>query len=189
MACRIVLGVSAIAILAMMYPAYQGLSVLPDIQSGQDRLRAQRDEAVSKRTELERELEEVRIRRGDRGGETGGANVLILAGSSREAQAENPRIPARPGHSVQPVLAGFDLTRAGGLQRTVVLRIRIVQTGQTTWEHRCTAREVWDSANHLICVLVPAGALNPGNFEFSITEAAGGAPVYRAPFRVEKSVR
>lgn len=186
---RIVAASAAVVAVILAYPAYQGTVQVPSLRQAQVRLVEERDQARARGEDLARQVQEAQTSHGAGPTWTGGVNMLVLAGTSRAAEAELPRLSLRTGQTVQPVLAGYDLTRGGSLQRTIVLAIRPVESTSNVWTHRCTAREVWDGPNQLVSVLVPARVLTKGSYELMISEAAASSPVYRAPFRLDTVAR
>ena len=181
---------AAVVAIVLAYPAYQGMVAVPSLRQSQERLVVERDQARARGEDLARQVQEAQTSHGAGAPAwTGGVNMLVLAGTSRDADAELPRLSLRAGQTVQPVLAGFDLTRGGRLQRTIVVAIRPVASPTSVWTHRCTAREVWDAPNQIVSVLVPASVLTKGNYELTISEAAAASPAYRAPFRVDVAAR
>ncbi len=181
--------VATVAAIVLAVPVYRSASLMPTLRQNQARLLAERDEARARGDNLARQLEQVRAVPGQDTPAGGGINVLVLAGTTRDAIAETPRLAVRPGASVQPILAGFDLRHGGGLDRTVVLTVTPLRGGRGGWTHRCSAREIWDPVNQVVSVLVPAEALLPGNYEFSLREASATSPTYRAPFKVIAAAR
>jgi hypothetical protein len=155
----------ALAVLAVLLavPAYQGLVTLP-----RERARQSERAAATAPTPTP----------GPVAWTGGGVDPLILEGATRGA-ATVPAIRLRAGQPAEPVLFACD--RPPG--ETVTLRLTDARDA-VVWTQTATVSEIWSAEHHVVSLLVPAGALAPGEYRLAVLAGADRTPYASARFRV-----
>ncbi|HUK62236.1 MAG TPA: hypothetical protein VLV15_02845 [Dongiaceae bacterium] len=158
----------ALAVLAVLLavPAYQGLVTLP-----RERARHAGQAASSAPAPAA----------GPVAWAGGGVETLILESATRGG-ATVPAIRLRAGQPAEPVLLECD--RPPG--DTVTVRLTDVRGG-LVWSRVAAISEIWDPRHHVVSLLLPAAALDPGEYLLVLVTGRDGTHA-SARFRIEPRV-
>jgi len=177
---------AAIALI-LIYPAYLGIVEYPRARRVGEQAAADFKRSRDREAELRRTLSEPAQppAPSDRAPWGGGMRALILSGTSRTPTDDRPEIALTPEQPWLPVLIDFDLPQAhANLAKLVVMTVERDADGATVWRQQGAARTIWDSANQVVSVAVPASVFAPGNYTLAITDPGKQRPLYVSRFRI-----
>lgn len=168
-ASRLLQPALAVAAVALMFPAWNGLVDAPRERASLER-RLSEAEAARARADADARASAGAIARG------GGVRALVLRPGARSASVV-PELRLREGQLLQPLLLDV-------VPPPAPLTARVVREGGgEAWSASGARAEFFDAANGLVGLHVPATALTPGEYRVELA-SAGGEPFFTSRFRI-----
>ena len=171
---RPALAVSAIAAVALIYPAYLGLVRYPEVR----RVAARATTGGGPGDQQPRASEAPTPW-------SGAVGMLTLAGATREsaagaADATVPEVALRPGQPYLPLLIAYEPP----VPAQQSIEVRVVRDGQVVWSMPGTLAALWDRGAEAMVLLAPASPLAPGDYALELRWTDAASPDWRSDFRV-----
>lgn len=181
---------AAAACAALAIPAYLGLRVLPQTRA---ELEAARRELAGSHAEVattRRALDEARAAlERERQFEGGAAPLLLFAPRTRGGN-DRPRIALPAGRRWQPIAAVVDLDAEPGFEPGCMVQVAISRaSGALAWSSHDRANALWEPSTSLLSVIVPAGRLAAGLYQFEVRLEGAAHPALTASFTVQTADR
>lgn len=173
------LAAALVAVAALAYPAFIGLTELPALRRAQH-------ESAAEVSELKARAQQLETRLGSGSGETqwsGGVALLLLRAATR-GEASPAEVRLRPGQPYQPVLIDYSLAELLRREPGTWVRVELSRAGAPVWQSEATAATLWDAPQGVVSLLLPVSVLSPGSYRIELRAASRAEPLFARDFSV-----